>query len=48
MTEFQRQFYLLLCMSGRTEEAILYKEKIEKEEREHGQMGSGADVVENV
>nr|DAU27517.1 MAG TPA: hypothetical protein [Caudoviricetes sp.] len=32
MTENERQFYLLLCMSGRTEEAMAYKERIEGKE----------------
>ena len=34
MTENERQFYLLLCMSGRTEEAMAYKERIESKEDE--------------
>lgn len=32
MTDEQRSFYLLLCMTGRTQEAIEYREKIEKQE----------------
>lgn len=32
MTENERQFYLLLCMSGRTEEAISYRERVESKE----------------
>lgn len=32
MTEKERQFYLLLCMSGRTEEAMAYREQIESKE----------------
>ena len=32
MTENERQFYLLLCMSGRTEEAMVYRERIESKE----------------
>lgn len=32
MTENERQFYLLLCMSGRTEEAMAYRERIENKE----------------
>ena len=28
----QRSFYLLLCMTGRTQEATEYREKIEKQE----------------
>lgn len=30
MTDEQRSFYLLLCMTGRTQEATEYREKIEK------------------
>lgn len=29
MTENERQVYLLFCMSGRTEEATAYRERIE-------------------
>lgn len=32
MTDEQRSFYLLLCMTGRTQEATEYREKIEKQE----------------
>lgn len=32
MTDEQRSFYLLLCMTGRTQEATGYREKIEKQE----------------
>lgn len=32
MTDEQRNFYLLLCMTGRTQEATEYREKIEKQE----------------
>ena len=32
MTENERQFYLLLCMSGRTEEAMAYREQVESKE----------------
>lgn len=32
MTECERQFYLLLCMSGRTKEATEYRERIESRE----------------
>lgn len=32
MTENERQVYLLLCMSGRTEEAMAYRERIEGKE----------------
>lgn len=31
MTDEQRSFYLLLCMTGRTQEATEYREKIEKQ-----------------
>lgn len=32
MTDEQRSFYLLLFMTGRTQEATEYREKIEKQE----------------
>lgn len=32
MTDEQRSFYLLLCMTGRTQEVTEYREKIEKQE----------------
>lgn len=32
MTDEQRSFYLLLCMTGRTQEATEYREKIKKQE----------------
>lgn len=32
MTDEQRSFYLLLCMTGITQEATEYREKIEKQE----------------
>lgn len=32
MTDEQRSFYLLLCMTGRTQEATEYRETIEKQE----------------
>lgn len=32
MTEKERKFYLLLCMIGRTEEAMAYREWIESKE----------------
>lgn len=32
MMDEQRSFYLLLCMTGRTQEATEYREKIEKQE----------------
>lgn len=35
MTENERQFYLLLCMTGRTEEAIAYRDRVEKEHKEN-------------
>lgn len=34
MTDNERAFYLLLCMSGRTQEATEYKEKVESKEIE--------------
>lgn len=34
MTQFEQEFYLLLCMSGRGVEAVAYREKCEKREAE--------------
>lgn len=34
MTQFEQEFYLFLCMSGRCEEAVAYREKCEKREVE--------------
>ena len=34
MTDNERAFYLLLCMSGRTQEATEYKERVESKEIE--------------
>ena len=34
VTEQQQGFYLLLCLTGRTEEAIAYREKCERKEEE--------------
>lgn len=40
MTDSEREFYLLLCMSGRTQEATEYMEKVEsKEDEEDKQDG---------
>lgn len=40
MTDEQRSFYLLLCMTGRTQEATEYKERVEnKEDEEDKQDG---------
>lgn len=50
MTEFQREFYMLLCMCGRSEEAVEYKKKIEqeKEEKINEQMGQKTNLVEDI
>ena len=37
MTDEQRSFYLLLCMTGRTQEATEYREKIEKHDNTDGE-----------
>ena len=34
MTDQQQGFYLLLCMSGRVDEAVAYREECERKERE--------------
>lgn len=40
MKDNERAFYLLLCMSGRTQEATEYKERVEnKEDEEDKQYG---------
>lgn len=43
MTEKERQFYLLLCMSGRTEEAMAYRERIESKEAKEAKDNAGEE-----
>lgn len=47
MTDRERNFYLLLCMSGRTAEATAYRERLESKEADENVREEDKAVQDN-